>query len=105
MGEIAGKEQLEMLPIGACMHCRSLLYLGNTNCVKCGAPIGDSIDFEELQDRVESLLSPQAEIVQVPSPTYGTSARTYNWIYTAMTTAALFGTITYSDSGGYDGST
>jgi hypothetical protein len=47
------------------------MYLGMTNCSKCGAPVGESIDLVELHDKVQELLKPQTEIVYKESPHRG----------------------------------
>ena len=57
------EEMMKLIPIGVCIRCQTLMYLGMTNCSKCGAPVGESIDLEELQERVQELLKPQTEIV------------------------------------------
>lgn len=72
--QTATKETMELIPIGACTSCKSLLYLGMTNCSKCGAPIGDSINLEELQQLVKEILKPEAEVeireIVVSGPSY-----------------------------------
>jgi len=65
------EEMMKLIPIGVCIRCQTLMYLGMTNCSKCGAPVGESIDLEELQERVQELLKPQMEIVYKESPHRG----------------------------------
>jgi len=60
------EEMMKLIPIGVCIHCQVLMYLGMTNCSKCGAPVGESIDLEELQDKVQELLKPDTEYIERP---------------------------------------
>jgi len=80
------EEMMKLIPIGVCIRCQTLMYLGMTNCSKCGAPVGESIDLEELQDRVQELLKPETEIVYQQVPQY------QSWGYGA--TATTTGTLT-----------
>lgn len=60
------EEMMKLIPIGVCIRCQTLMYLGMTNCSKCGAPVGESIDLEELQDKVQELLKPDTEYIERP---------------------------------------
>lgn len=60
------EEMMKLIPIGVCIRCQILMYLGMTNCSKCGAPVGESIDLEELQDKVQELLKPDTEYIERP---------------------------------------
>lgn len=86
------EEMMKLIPIGVCIRCQTLMYLGMTNCSKCGAPVGESIDLEELQDKVQELLKPESEIVYKEVPQhqfwgYGTTAITNSPITMACYTS------------------
>jgi hypothetical protein len=86
------EEMMKLIPIGVCIRCQTLMYLGMTNCSKCGAPVGESIDLEELQDKVQELLKPESEIVYKEVPQhqfwgYGTTATTNSPITMACYTS------------------
>lgn len=65
------EDMMKLIPIGVCIRCQTLMYLGMTNCSKCGAPVGESIDLEALQEKVQELLKPETEVIYKNSPQRG----------------------------------
>jgi hypothetical protein len=52
------RSAVEYIIMGTCKSCKSLLYLGDRTCQRCGAPVGDSLTQEDL-DRLYEMFEPQ----------------------------------------------